>query len=90
MVHFQVELCYVAVRTAAVTTNCVRVFRRNDLYHQETGRDESSCCCLQTCWLPDAINNTSKIVPLKLLPSGSFEVQSWNLEHKHHQDVFYV
>lgn len=59
------------------------VFRRNDLSHQETRRDESSCCCLQTCWLSDAINNTGKIAPLKLLPSGSFEVQSWNLLHTH-------
>lgn len=81
MVHFQVDLCYGAVLTAAVTANGVRVFRRNDLYHQETARDESSCCCLQTCWLSDAINNTGKIVPLKLLPSGSFEVQSWDFLH---------
>lgn len=72
--------------TAAVTANCVRVFRRNDLYHQETRRDESSCCCLQTRWLSDAINNTGKIVPLKLLPSGSFEGSELELAAHNHAD----
>lgn len=32
-------------------------------------------------WLSDTINNTGKIVPLKLLPLGSFEVHSWNFLH---------
>lgn len=48
-------------------TDSIRVFRINKLHHQEIIRDESSCC-FQRRWLPDTINTTGKIFPLKQLP----------------------